>query len=170
MKEQITKQNIISLAAGGLIQKENQVLLVQVTYGPNQGLWMLPGGYLEAGESLEEAAIREVKEETGLDVIAGRVIAMRDGVRMKDSFTETNLYVIFEMAVTGGQPTADGSEISRVAYRDIEEILQADDVIALSKEVIKNSLDGDGLNKLPFSIGSNTAYRSYSLYTSIRNS
>lgn len=170
MINQIMDQNIISIAAGGFVRKGNKILLVQVTYGANKGLWMLPGGYLEPGESLEAAAIREVKEETGLDATAGRIIAIRDGVRLKNKAIETNLYIIFEMAVAGGTPMADGSEISRVAYREIEEVLQADDVIALSKEVIKSSFYENGLTKLPFSIGSNTVYRSYSLYSSVNRS
>lgn len=49
-------------SAGGLIVKDNKVLLVKITYGVNKDYWMLPGGLVEEGESFEEAAVREVKE------------------------------------------------------------------------------------------------------------
>jgi len=45
-----------------------QVLLVKRKYPPYQGLWAIPGGYVQADESLEAAAIRELREETGIGV------------------------------------------------------------------------------------------------------
>lgn len=55
----------------------HRIVVIRRGHAPSQGLWSLPGGRVEPGESLEEAARREVKEETGLDVtivqVAGRL-------------------------------------------------------------------------------------------------
>jgi 8-oxo-dGTP diphosphatase len=53
---------------GILIFQNSQVLLAQCTSGPWEGYWSLPGGKIEAGESIEDAAARELLEETGLRV------------------------------------------------------------------------------------------------------
>lgn len=53
---------------GILCEMENGLLLIQRGHPPNQGQWTLPSGYIEADESSEQAAIRECKEETGLDI------------------------------------------------------------------------------------------------------
>ena len=47
--------------------KDESVLLVQRAFNPGKGEWGLPGGFLELGETLEEGAIRELKEETNLN-------------------------------------------------------------------------------------------------------
>ncbi|MFM8332847.1 MAG: NUDIX domain-containing protein [Candidatus Methylumidiphilus sp.] len=53
-----------------------RVLLIQRGQPPAQGFWHVPGGKLEAGERLIAAACRKVKEETGLDVIIGPIMAV----------------------------------------------------------------------------------------------
>ncbi len=58
---------IIMDAAGAL-------LLVQRARDPGRGLWSLPGGRVEAGESDTAALVREVREETGLEVTVGRLV------------------------------------------------------------------------------------------------
>jgi 8-oxo-dGTP diphosphatase len=55
-------------AAGILVEMEDGVVLIRRGHAPHQGRWALPSGFIEADESTEEAAIRECKEETGLDV------------------------------------------------------------------------------------------------------
>ena len=61
-----------------------RLLLVQRGHDPHRGLWSLPGGRIEPGESAEQALVREVREETGLDVVTerqvGRVTIPGDGV------------------------------------------------------------------------------------------
>jgi ADP-ribose pyrophosphatase YjhB (NUDIX family) len=51
-----------------------RLLLIQRGHDPHRGRWSLPGGRIEAGESPEQAVVREVREETGLEVVPGRPI------------------------------------------------------------------------------------------------
>ena len=56
------------VAAASIIEREGKVLMVKRAIQPGYGLWSLPGGYVDRGEVVEEAAVREVWEETGLKV------------------------------------------------------------------------------------------------------
>ncbi|MCD6289142.1 MAG: GNAT family N-acetyltransferase [Anaerolineae bacterium] len=56
------------VAAGTLVEQDNRIVLVRRGVEPGKGLWGLPAGYVEADESAEEAAVRETREECGLEV------------------------------------------------------------------------------------------------------
>lgn len=71
------------------------ILLVKQDYG--QQYWSLPGGVVEPGESVEEGAIREVKEETGLDIRIRRVI----GIYSKPA--QSSIAISLEGEITGGE-------------------------------------------------------------------
>lgn len=55
-------------AVGAFIIRDNMVLLVRRKYQPRQGYWSFPAGFMEYGETPAQCGIREVKEETGLDI------------------------------------------------------------------------------------------------------
>ncbi len=57
-----------------LLRKDGSFVLVKRAFEPYAGCWALPGGLAEYGKSLEESAVREAKEETGLDVEIVRVL------------------------------------------------------------------------------------------------
>ncbi len=89
------------------IRQDDTLLLVKQNYG--QRYWSLPGGKVEVGESIDRAAIREVKEETGLDIRLGRVV----GLYSKPE--ENALAVTFAGECTGGA-LAPSHEISDCRY------------------------------------------------------
>ena len=66
------------LGVSGLIRRQDRVLLVQRSRPPLTGLWSLPGGLVEAGETLEEAARREIREETGIEADALEQIGLEE--------------------------------------------------------------------------------------------
>jgi 8-oxo-dGTP diphosphatase len=59
------------VCVGAIVIHEQQLLLVRRGRGPGTGLWSIPGGRVEWGETLAEAVVREVAEETGLRVVVG---------------------------------------------------------------------------------------------------
>ena len=66
------------LAVSAAIFRQDTVLLIRRAQPPAQGLWTLPGGRVELGETLVEAVQREVLEETGLTIRVGRLAGYRE--------------------------------------------------------------------------------------------
>src|SRR5579859_5374726 len=68
------------VGVGAIIIDGNRVLLVKRAHPPIQGQWSIPGGVLEVGELIREAAVREAREETGLIVEPGELLGVFDRV------------------------------------------------------------------------------------------
>jgi 8-oxo-dGTP diphosphatase len=68
------------VGVGAVVLIEGRVVLVRRAHPPMEGQWTLPGGTVELGETLEAALVREMREETGLDVEVGAVLEVFDRV------------------------------------------------------------------------------------------
>jgi 8-oxo-dGTP diphosphatase len=62
------------VAIGAVVIHDNKVLLVKRGQPPSEGLWAIPGGKVKLGETLQQAAEREIKEETDINVSAGEPV------------------------------------------------------------------------------------------------
>ena len=68
------------VGVGAIIIENASVLLVKRAHPPIQGQWSIPGGVLEVGELVREAAVREAREETGLIVEPGELLGVYDRI------------------------------------------------------------------------------------------
>lgn len=94
---------------------QGRLLVVRPVYARE---WMLPGGRVERGETPHAAAVRETREETGLDVVLDR-LALVDARRSRDTS------FVFEGHVTGGELEPQLGEIAEVGWIDRDEIARA---------------------------------------------
>ena len=88
------------VAVGVLVLDEGRVLLVQRAKPPQVGRWTVPGGKVELGETLEQAALRELREETGMTATLGPVVEILDRVMLDESGQIAFHYVILDFLGT----------------------------------------------------------------------
>jgi ADP-ribose pyrophosphatase YjhB (NUDIX family) len=111
------------VAVGVVLLHEERVLLVKRAHPPSVGRWTVPGGKVELGESLEEAAHRELKEETGLSATLGPVVEILDRVVRDDAGQIAYHFVILDFVGSHPQGTlAAGSDSSDARFVPLAEL------------------------------------------------
>jgi 8-oxo-dGTP diphosphatase len=85
------------VAVGALILRDQKVLLVKRNQPPSAGLWALPGGKIHLGETLQQAAKREILEETGIAIIPGGPVYSFDTIQTDEEGNIQFHYVIIDL-------------------------------------------------------------------------
>ncbi|MGH9305267.1 MAG: NUDIX hydrolase [Acidimicrobiales bacterium] len=109
------------VCVGGIVRDGDSLLMVRRGHGPAAGRWSLPGGRLESGETLAEAAVRELLEETGIEAVCDELIGW------VETISESYHYVILDFAMTvlgPVEPTAgdDATEAAWVPLGDVADL------------------------------------------------
>lgn len=102
------------IGAGVVAEHGSQVVLVRRGVDPGMGLWCLPSGFVEIDESPAQAAVRECKEETNLDV---ELIGKPDIYHYYHEGRGGGVLVLYRARVIGGEPRA-GDDVSEVNFYD----------------------------------------------------
>lgn len=131
-----------SQSVAGVCIKDGKVLLARHTYGGGKGLLIIPGGYVQNGESPQEAVKREYIEEVNIKIEPKKLIGIR--------FNSHDWYVVFTVDYVSGTPKSDNDENSEVVWLDIDEALNREDVPELTKTMISSALKENAFVKLPY--------------------
>jgi len=125
------------VAVGAVVFKNNCVLLVRRGQAPSEGLWAIPGGSVEIGETLQEAAEREILEETGIKIRAGKPIYTFDVIDRDQDGKIRFHYVIIDLAAdyVSGEPAAgdDAAEARWVSVHEFNELAVSPPTLNLLK-------------------------------------
>jgi len=108
MKREFPEAPLVGV--GAIIIEDSRVVLVKRAHPPLEGKWSIPGGVLEVGELVREAAVREAREETGLIVEPGVLLGVFDRVvRSADGRVQYHYVLIdFLCRPVGGELKAAG--------------------------------------------------------------
>jgi mutator protein MutT len=111
------------VGVGAVIVDRGRVLLVKRGQEPLKGEWSLPGGAVEVGEALHDAVVREVREETGLDVLVGPVVEVLDRVhRTTDGRVEFHFVIVDYLCTVAGGTVAHGSDAADACWARFEDL------------------------------------------------
>jgi ADP-ribose pyrophosphatase YjhB (NUDIX family) len=113
------------VGVGSVIVNEGKIVLIKRGNEPSKGKWSIPGGHLELGECLQDAVIRETKEETCLDVENPRLIDVVDNVDLDEQGKIKYHYVIIDYLVQVKcgivAAASDAAELRWVPFNEVED-------------------------------------------------
>lgn len=131
------------VGVGAIIIDDGRVLLVKRGHPPLEGEWSIPGGVLEVGETLREAAIREAREETCMTVEPADLLGVYDRVIRDDDGRTLYHYVLIDFLcrrVDGDARAADDAdEVRWFTQEEVNELALPED----TAEVIRLGFDKD---------------------------
>ncbi|HEX2926618.1 MAG TPA: NUDIX hydrolase [Ruminiclostridium sp.] len=131
-------------SVGGIVLKGNEVLLVRHTYGAGKGKLIIPGGYANMKETPQDAACREVLEETTVVAKPTKLVGVR--------FNLKDWYAVFLMEYVEGTPNSDHKENNEALFMDLNEAVKSPDVPDLTRVILQGVIDNrdNALDNIPF--------------------
>lgn len=122
IRSKVGQEPIILNFVGGCIRNDNGEILLQKRKDKN--VWGFPGGAIEIGESAQETAIREIKEETGLDVFPQKMIGVYTGYfdEYPNGDKAQVISIFFDLEIVGGNLIESNDETLELKFFDEKSI------------------------------------------------
>jgi ADP-ribose pyrophosphatase YjhB (NUDIX family) len=140
-------------AVGAVVIFNNKILLVERAYPPGVGMWSIPGGVIEAGERISEAAKRELREETGLEAEPLGILWVLNNI-VRDEIGRVKYHyvivdVFFDPKTLKGE-LRPGGDVTGVSWFTIEEAKNSPRVSKTVKRLLWR-VENYGLTLIPLS-------------------
>ncbi|MBM3662191.1 MAG: NUDIX domain-containing protein [Actinobacteria bacterium] len=108
------------VCVGAIVISDDRLLMVRRGHGPGAGEWSVPGGRVEPGETLAEATVRELLEETGIDGVCGPFLGWVERID-----TERHHVILdFTVVVDPREEPAAGSDVTEAAWVPLAEVAE----------------------------------------------
>lgn len=132
----MSKRGNVWLGVAGLVKDSSgRWLVVKKKYSGLKGLWSLPAGFVKADETVDQAVLREVKEETGIDATLIGLIGVRTGV-IREEISDNML--IFLLHAENTSLTIQEDELYEAKFLSEEDLLKDEKSSLLIKYLIQN--------------------------------
>lgn len=113
------------VGVGALIVKNGKLLLIKRAAKPGQGRWSIPGGLVELGERVQDAVVREVKEECGLDIEVERLVDVFDSItRDEKGRIQYQFVVVNFLAEIRGGTLKNADDVLEAKWVPLDEVEQ----------------------------------------------
>ena len=145
-----------NVGVGGAVVRDGKLLMVRRASRYGRGNWQIPGGFIERDETLEQAVVREVEEESGIVASVRGVLGLRSRV---DEYNST--YIVFLLEYRSGEPRPDGVETDRARWIGLEDLDGLAKLPAINARIAELALTGEPAALLPVEVMSpdGTPYR-----------
>jgi 8-oxo-dGTP diphosphatase len=155
------KRGNVWLGVSGIVEYNDRWLVVKKTYSGLKGKWSFPAGFVDEGETVEEAIIREIYEETGIEAVVTDIIGIRSGV-IKNKISD-NL-ILFQLKAISTEITIEEREIETAAFFTRAELAADRDSSLLVKEYATQLNQEGSFNLHQLNPGDHFGYSKYSLF------
>ena len=120
-----------------IVNDENKWLVVKKTYSGLKGVWSLPAGFVQEGETIDMAVVREVKEETGIDIVVEGLVGFRSGV-IRGEISDNMAMLLARPIDMMQSVVVQEREIEVAEWLSPEELLGREDSSKLLHELAKD--------------------------------
>jgi 8-oxo-dGTP diphosphatase len=128
------KRDKVWLGVAGIVSYKGKWLVVKKNYGGLKGKWSFPAGFVEEGETIDEAIKREILEETGIVAEETGIIAIRSGV-LSDVVSDN--MIIFALEAMNDEIIVDKRELMDAAFLTQDELMNDPDSTLLVHHFMK---------------------------------
>jgi 8-oxo-dGTP diphosphatase len=107
------------VCVGAVVVRDGELLMIRRGHGPAGGTWSVPGGRIEHGETVAEALVREVEEETGIQVLCGSFLGWAEIIE-----DDTHAVVLdFEATALDGSAPVAGDDAAEAAWVPLDRVV-----------------------------------------------